>query len=277
MAEEPPQLALSSSASLTVNSVEGLQLVTDHPRPPVETGQGGSARYQFSPDLTQKLRTLSQQSDATLFMTLLASFATLLYRYACGEPFMLQGKLRESSGGAEIVVGVPLAGRNHHLLESSIGQFTTGTFPLRIDLGGNPGFLELLQRVRRAHLSVLANGDVPLEPLVKTLQPERNLRHHPLCRVMLNLLPDLPTQALRLSGVTTTRSQTEGMIRRDLILNVWEENPLSGPSLHGLWRYKRDLFEPDTIARMADNFRTVLEQIVANPAQSVDEFPLFTN
>jgi acyl carrier protein len=246
LAEEPPPL----------------KLAIDQPRPPVETWQVGSEWRQFSPDLTRSIATLSQRSGATPFVTLLASLATLLSRYG---------------GGKEIVVGIPFAGRNHHLLESSIGVFATGTFPLCVDLSGNPSFRELVNRVQRAYLSALANGDVPLEPLVRTLSPERNLRQNPLCRVLLNLLPDIPGANLRLAGVTATRLQPEDTIRRDIILNVWEERNSAGTALHLWWRYKRDLFEPDTIAKMADDFQTLVEQIVANPEQSVDEFPIFAN
>jgi acyl carrier protein len=240
LAEEPPPL----------------ELPTDRLLPPVETFQSGSGQSHFSPDLIQELGTLSQQAGTTLFTTILAAFATLLYRY---------------NGSKEIVVGVPFAGRNHHQLEPLIGVFSNGTFPRRIGFGGNPGFLELLERVRQVNLSALANCDVPLEHLLKTLQPKRNLRQNPLCRVLLNLLPGRPWEELQLSGLTVTPLRTEDLIRRDLILNVWEE----GTSLQGGWRYKRDLFDADTIAQMAENFQALLEAIVANPEQSVDEFPLF--
>ncbi len=243
LAEEPPPL----------------ELPTERPLPAVETFQSGSEWSHFSPDLIQELKSLSQQAGSTLFTTILAAFATLLYRY---------------NGAKEIVVGVPFGARSHHQLEALIGVFTNGTFPRRIDIRGNPGFSELLERVGQVNLSALANCDVPLEHLLKSLQPKRDLSQNPLCRVLLNLLPGRPEEELKLSGLTITPLQPEGLIRRDLILNIQQKETPAGTALHGWWRYKRDLFEADTIAGMAENFQTLLEAIVANPEQSVNEIPL---
>jgi non-ribosomal peptide synthetase component F len=252
LAHEPPQL----------------KLCIDQPRSTAASLQVGSERSQIPPDLTQKLEALSRQSGATLFTTMLAAFATLLNRYACGDPECSEG---ESSGGEEIVVGVPFGGRNHHLLESSIGLFATGTCPLTIDLRGRPPFAKLLERAQRTHLAALANGDVPFEPLVKTLQPERDLRVAPLARVMLNWLPEGMGNNLKLAGVTVTPLPMEGLIGRDLVLNVWKENTASGNALRAVWRYRKDRFESEAIARLSNDFRMLLEQIVAHPGRSIVE------
>ncbi len=246
LAEEPPPL----------------KLAIDRPRPSVETRQVGSEWCELSADLTQKLATLSQQSGVTLFVTVLASFATLLSRYG---------------GGEEIVVGVPFAGRTHQLLEALIGIFTTGTFPLCIDLNGHPSFLELLKRTQQTYLATLSNGDVPIEPLVHTLQPERNLRQHPLCRVLLNWLPDKPGENLKLDSVTIAPLLTEGIIGRDLILNVWEEMAHDGIALRARWRYRKDVFDPETLAKLSNDFRAMLDQIAEHPEQSVDALASFAS
>ncbi|MBI4788809.1 MAG: SDR family NAD(P)-dependent oxidoreductase [Chloroflexi bacterium] len=254
LAEEPRPLKLAIDRQISRSARNDI------------TVQVGSEWCQFSPDLTQKLATLSQQSGTTLFVTVLASFATLLSR--CG-------------GGEEIVIGVPFAGRNHQSLESLIGLFATGTFPLCIDLRGHPSFAELLGRIKRTHLAALANGDVSPEPLVRTLQPERDLRLNPLCRVMLNWFAEKPGENLNLTGLVATPLSIEGAIGRDLVLNLWEEKTIlsevegSGIALRGVWRYRKDLFEPEAITRMADDLRRVSETIVANPEQPVDALPLF--
>jgi len=275
LADEPPPLALSA--------VEGSKLAIDRPRPsemlrgvypdgePVLNGVKERAQHditfhidsewcQISPELTRRLTTLSQQSGVTLFTTVLASFVILLHRY---------------SGGEKIVVGVPFAGRNHQLLESLIGEFETGTFPLCIELQDQPGFVELLKRVQRTHLSVLAIGDVPVEPLVRTLQPERDLRQNPLCRVLLNWASEMPGTNLQFAGVTATPMRPGGMIGRDLVLNLWGEKTDSGIALRGQWRYRAEVFEPGAIARMAEDFCAMLQAIVANPEKSVDELPAY--
>jgi acyl carrier protein len=243
LASEPPQLKLH----------------IDRPRSATASLQVGSERAQILPDLAQKLEASSRQSGATLFATMLAAFAQLMHQYG---------------GGEEIVIGVPFGGRNHHLLESSIGLFATGTFPLKIDLRDHPSFAELLARAQRTHLAALANGDVPLEPLVRTLQPERNLRDAPLARVMLNWLPEAMGDNLKLAGVAVMPLPMQVLIGRDLILNVWKENTDSGSALRAVWLYRDEVFARAQIAKMADDFRAVLEAVVADPELSVDEFSL---
>jgi len=110
---------------------------------------------------------------------------------------------------------------------------------------------------------------VPLEPLVRTMQPERNLRDAPLARVMLNWLPEEMGNNLKLAGVTVTPLPMEGLIGRDLVLNVWKENTGAGIALCTVWRYRCDLFAREAIVKMADDFRAVLEQIVMNPGREV--------
>jgi len=252
LTEEPPPLAL--------RAVERLKLATDQPCPPAKA-YVGSEWSQIPPDLTRRLVTLSQQSGVTLATTVLASFVLLL---------------SQSGGGENIVVGVPFAGRNHPLLEPLIGLFATGTFPLGIKLQDHSSFLELLKRVQRKYLATLALGDVPVEPLVRTWQPERDLRRHPLCRVLLNWFPESPETHLEFADVTATPMHLGGMIGRDLVLNVWEEKTDSGIALRGQWRYRGEVFEPGAIAKMANDLGILLEQIVAHPEQSVDEVPSFT-
>jgi len=236
-----------------------LELPIDRPLPPIESFQSGSKRFQFYPYFIQDIKTLSQQAGVTFFTIILTAFTTLLYRY---------------SNRKEIVVGVPFAGRNHHQLESLIGVFSIDTFPHHINFEGNPSFMELLVQAQQVSHAVLANCDVSLERLLKTLQPKRNLRQNPLCQVLLNMVSiNSPWEELKLSGLTITPLMIEDEIWRDLILNIWGE----GTNLHWEWRYKKGLFDAKTIDLMMDNFKVLLEAIVTNPKQSVNEIPLNIN
>src|SRR5262249_18414580 len=140
-----------------------LELPTDRPRPPVQTFAGGNQHFQLSLGLTEKIKGLSQKTGATLFMTLLAGFMTLLYRY---------------TGREDLVVGSPVSNRNRNEIEALIGCFVN-TLALRADLSGNPTFEQLLGRVRQVALGGFAHQDAPFDRVVEALQPERNLSHAP--------------------------------------------------------------------------------------------------
>src|SRR6185503_14680112 len=136
-----------------------LHLPTDYPRPARQSYRGAQLTQQLEPGLVGRLKQLSRSHDVTLFMMLLAVFQTQLHRY---------------SGQAEVVVGVPIANRHQRSTEDVIGFFVN-TLALRMDLSGNPTFIELLDRVRGVALGAYAHQDLPFEKLVEELQPERSL------------------------------------------------------------------------------------------------------
>jgi hypothetical protein len=127
-----------------------LELPTDFPRPPIQTYAGDYKLFNLSPSLSVSVRQMCKQEGVTLFMALLAAFKVLLYRY---------------SGQDDISVGTPIANRNRAELEPLIGFFVN-TLVLRTDLGGEPTFREILQRVREVALGAYAHQDIPFEMLV---------------------------------------------------------------------------------------------------------------
>ena len=140
-----------------------LELPTDRPRPAIQTYHGGIERFNLSSELTAQLQIISKQSGVTLFMTLLAAFKVILARYSRSE---------------DLLVGVPIAGRNQVELEQLIGFFVN-MLVIRTDASGDPTFAELLQRVRTVMLNAYAHQEVPFEMLVGQLSPERSLSHSP--------------------------------------------------------------------------------------------------
>ncbi|MEI2581295.1 amino acid adenylation domain-containing protein [Scytonema sp. PRP1] len=233
-----------------------LELPTDRPRPPVQTRQGAKQFFVLPKNLSVSLSLLSRQEGVTLFMTLLAAFQTLLYRY---------------SGQQDILVGSPTAGRNREEIEGLIGFFVN-TLVLRTDLSGNPSFRELLQRVRSQGMSAYANQDLPFEKLVEELQPERSLSYHPLFQVMF-VLQNVPRQTLELPGLSICALEVDNFASQfDLTLSIEETEQ----GLRGVWEYSTDLFEADTIRRMSGHFQTLLEEVTANPQQHVNKLPLLT-
>lgn len=233
-----------------------LQLPVDRPRPRVQTFRG--ARYSFSlpTNLTEALKTLSQDEEVTLFMTLLAALKTLLYRYTFQE---------------DILVGSPIANRNRTETESLIGFFVN-TLVLRTDLSGNPTFRELLRRVRQVTWDAYDHQDLPFEKLVEELQPERDLSYSPLFQVKF-MLENAPKVDLKLSGLTLSFLNAENSTAKlDLSLDMHETTD----GLMGVFEYNTDIFDGATINRMVEHFHSLLSGIVNNPEQRLCELPLLT-
>ncbi|MEG5092537.1 amino acid adenylation domain-containing protein [Microcoleus sp. B13-B4] len=238
------------------NAPNLLELPTDRARSAVQTFRGGYYYAALSKELSAELATLSKRAGVTMFMTLLAAFQTFLYRY---------------SGEDDIVVGTPVAGRNRRELERLIGFFVN-TLVLRTNLGGNPSFEQLLNRVREVALQGYTHQDLPFEQLVEALQPTRNLSYTPLFQVMF-ALDDGTVPSMELLDLAVSSYSVElGTAKFDLTLSM--ENTADG--LVAEWEYNSDLFDETTIVRMAEHFQTLLEGIVANSKQAISELPLLT-
>src|SRR5215472_16703394 len=235
---------------------ETLELPTDHRRPDVLSLRGATEKAVLPRDLLDRLNELSQQYGATLFMTLLAAYQTLLYRYTRQE---------------EIVVGSPIASRTRTELEDLIGFFVN-TLVMRTDLSGNPRFVELLERVRSTALGAYSNQDLPFEKLVEKLQPERELGRMPLFQVWF-VLQNAPRISLQLPSLELRSMDVHnGTAKFDLGLFTVEKPD----GLYCTVEYSTDLFEAVTIRRFLGHYRVLLEAIAAAPAKRLSELPLLT-
>src|SRR5262249_25665730 len=233
-----------------------LELPTDRPRPAVQTYRAARAHLPLPQTVTRGLIELSHREGATLFMTLLSAFQTLLHRH---------------TGRDDIVVGSPIPGRNRSETEGLIG-FLTNTLVLRTDFSGNPTFLAIVGRVREVTLGAHAHADLPFEKEVEELQPERNLSHSPLFQVTFELRTT-PEKDLELPGLTIDSFDIDtGVSGFDLALEVAE----TVQGLSCMVTYNTDLFDAATIARMLAHFQTLLEEILADPNRPVSELPLLT-
>ncbi|MEG4112400.1 MULTISPECIES: amino acid adenylation domain-containing protein [unclassified Microcoleus] len=231
-----------------------LNLPTDFSRPAVQSYKGGRQLFELPERLTEAIRQLSRREKTTVFMTLLAAFNTLLYRY---------------TGQEDILVGSPIASRNSSETESLIGFFVN-TLVLRSDLTGNPTFRELLNRVREVALGAYAHQDVPFEKLVEELQPNRDLSHSPLFQVMF-AFQNASEFALELPDLSLNCQQIHsGTANFDLTLEL----EATGTGIRGWFEYRLDLFESATIARMAGHFQNLLEGIVANSSARLSDLPM---
>ncbi|MBE9001845.1 amino acid adenylation domain-containing protein [Nostoc sp. LEGE 12447] len=227
-----------------------LQLPTDRSRPPIQTFHGAQQKFILSTTLTESIKQLSQQEGATLFMTLLAAFQTLLYRY---------------TGQEDILVGSPIANRNRAELEQLIGCFVN-TLVLRTNLEGNPTFTELLGRVRKVAVEAYSHQDLPFEKLVEALQPNRDLSYNPVFQVMFVL------QNTASNSIWKTEELETRTAKFDVLLSIID----SEEGLTGRLEYNTDLFNAETIARMVGHFQTLLEGVVSDPNQGISKLSILT-
>ncbi|MBE8987835.1 non-ribosomal peptide synthetase [Nostoc sp. LEGE 12450] len=234
-----------------------LELPTDHKRSAIQTFRGAYYTFEISPEQAAALKTLSQEQGCTLFMTLLAAFKTLLYRY---------------TGSEDIVVGSPIANRNRAEIEGLIGFFVN-TLVLRSQFSGNLSFEELLSRVREVALGAYSHQDLPFDVLVEELQPQRSLSYTPLFQVMF-VLQNAPMSEIELSGLNLSLLENDnGTAKFDLTLFMEE----TAAGIVGTFEYSTDLFEADTIQRMAQHLQILLAGIVSDPQQQLWELPLLTS
>ena len=233
-----------------------LELPTDHPRPSVESHRGAQWRFEIPASTGKALLTLAQGEGATLFMALLAAFNALLFRY---------------TGRTDILVGSPIAGRDRPELEGLIGIFVN-TLVLRTDLSGEVSFREAIQRVRESCLGAYEHQEIPFEKLVEELRPERDVSHNPIFQVCF-ALQNAPFAPLALKNLTVEPLETERHAAQfDLFLQVQETER----GLSAQFEYNTDLFEAETIARMAGHFTSLLSSAVADPDRQIARLPMLT-
>lgn len=231
-------------------------LPTDRPRPSVQTFRGTSEKFRLDTDLLTGLKTLSHKAKVSLFMTLLAAYVVLLARY---------------NGEQELIIGVPMAHRNHQEFKDLLG-YLVNTVVLRFKLSRLTTFWEFLQQVRQVVLEAYTYQDMPFEKLVEVLHPERHLSTSPLFQVMF-AFQDTTLRKLSLPGLSIdVLDMQPDSAKFDLTLDVKQDEQ----GVTGKCEYNTDLFDKNTILRMICHFQRLLHGIVDEPHRPLTAFPLLT-
>lgn len=223
-------------------------------RPNIETHRGEILRFAWNEDLAARLRDFSHRQGASLYMTLLASWATLLLRY---------------TGQEDIVLGGLSAGRNRAETESLMGFFVN-PLALRVDLSGNPTFRELLGHVRAVVLESLSHDAVPFAHVVRELQPKSDSSRHPIFQLIISQQPR--DSALPPGWNWVIEEVSSGASKLDAFM-IFDDR---SDGLFGSCTYNPDLFDPSMMDRMARHWRTLLTSIAADPNQRIADLPFLT-
>ena len=233
---------------------ELLNLTTDRPRPPVQRNLGAHQRLTFGRGLADSLIELARSERATFYIATLAAFGAVLYR---------------RSGADDIVIGSPIANRTRVELQPVIGFFSN-TLVLRLRLGGNPSFRELLGRVRDTATRAYEHQELPFEKVVEAAAPRRNPGYNPLFQVNFRSQVSARTE-LSLTGLETQVLDVDiGFSRFDLALEL----ELRDSALEGYVEYDTDLFDVASADGLIEDIRSLLEQVVSAPDTPLLEIQL---
>ena len=233
-----------------------LELPTDYLRPAIQSFRGSRVGFRLPLELSAQLKALSEENSATLYMTMLAAFFTLLYRYTNQE---------------DIVVGSPIANRNRQEIEGLVGFFVNALV-LRANLSSSVTFKELLQQVKETTLDAYDHQDLPFERLVDSLNIERSLSYSPLFQVMF-VLQNADEGELKLRDVSVEPMTFDYPIAKfELTLALFETKE----GIEGGFEYATDLFKPSTIERMFKHYHNLLEEITKDPNKQLSQFEMLS-
>ena len=237
--------------------VRPLELPVDRPRPAVWESAGQEVRFTVPEATVAALAELGRSRGATLYMTLLAAFLVLLQR---------------CTGQDDLVVGTPISVRSRRETHDLIGFFVN-TLAIRVDLSGDPGFVEVLDRTRTACLEAYEHRNTPFESLVDELAPRRDLSRNPLFQIMFALDSTGKTD-LALPGVkveTLTQDLNSSMF--DLSCDL---TPCEDGSVNGVLNFATSLFKRSSVEWMVEHYLELLAAIVADPHRPIGSLRFFT-
>lgn len=235
-----------------------LELPADRPRPPVMSHRGDRIRWVLNSTLTESLRNTSRTEKTSLFTIFAAALDTLLYRY---------------SGNDDILLGIPLADRDHPGLEAVVG-YLLRMHVLRTRLSGEMTFRDLLSRVQKGTLDLYLHRGVPFDQVVQKLQPERNASYTPVFQVLLNwrdrdqMLPFIGLEGLAVDSLMASA----GTAKFDLYFQATD----IGDEIWLELEYNTDIFDRDRMSRMLGHYQTLLEAVTVDPASTVAAMPILT-
>ncbi|MBH3428630.1 non-ribosomal peptide synthetase [Pseudomonas alkylphenolica] len=234
-----------------------LELPTDRPRPALQSHRGELYRFDLSPALAAQVRAFNARHGLTLFMTMTATLAVLLYRY---------------SGQHDLRIGAPVANRIRPESEGLIGAFlNTQVLPCQLD--GQMRVGELIDQVRQTVIEGQSHQDLPFDQLVEALQPPRSTAYNPLFQVMCNVQRWEFQQRRQLAGMQVDYLVNDARATKfDLNLEVTDLDRRLGCCL----TYSCDLFDEPRIAQMAAHWQNLLAAMLDNPGQRLCELPMLT-
>ncbi|MBU7319853.1 amino acid adenylation domain-containing protein, partial [Paenibacillus oleatilyticus] len=233
-----------------------LEMPTDYARPAMQSYEGHALQFFIDEQKSEGLKRLAAENGATLYMVLLAAYTILLHKY---------------TGQQDLIVGTPIAGRNHGDVQPLIGMFVN-TLVIRSYPSGEKTFLDYLKEVKETTLGAYEHQNYPFEELVDKVQVARDLSRNPLFDTMFTL-QNTENKEIRLPGLQLTPYPSEEIVSKfDLSLDVTE----IGGGLEYILEYATALYKREKVERLAEHFEQLLEAIVNDPGAKIAALGLLT-
>ncbi|ADG98878.1 condensation domain protein [Segniliparus rotundus DSM 44985] len=232
------------------------ELPFDRDRPSHSTSRGASLDFTVSSAQMAAMAALGRDMDVTAFMTLLAVFYTLLYRY---------------NGSHDQVVGAPMANREDSRTAGLIGLFVN-TIPLRARIDPDAGFAELLASVREVTLGAYEHQELPLEQIVEEVAPERLPGRNPLVAVLFAMQSPPPANLDFAGSSASFVGMPTEATRADLELHFWPRKD----HIAAQFVYSTELFDAATVEHIRDDYLALLDAAIASPHVPIRSLPMGT-
>ncbi len=243
------------------DEIPALNLPTYQPRPSVKTYNGAVLVHDFDGQIVQDLRAFSNKSQGTVFMTLMAALNGLLFSY---------------TGQSDIILGVPVSGRDHPDLENQIGLYIN-TLPIRTRFDTTANFNALFAIQKDVLLKAYTNGDYPLGDLINNLNLKRDTSRSPLFDVLVTHQQSASTLSYHQSFIDLKTSNytdyNTTVSKYDLTINFFESHDGLSISLE----YNTDLFQELFILRFIQNLEGFLKSCIKNSTMYICRIPYLEN
>lgn len=219
-----------------------LNLPTDYNRPGIQDFSGDTCTVSMDKKLIERLKVFSEESKTTIFMIMFSAFVGLMAKYSRQE---------------DIVVGIPVVGRNSELLEDQIGMFVN-TLAIRSKVRKEQQFIDFLQNIRKSTLEAYENQDYTFDELVEEVVKSRDMSRNPIFDIMFTF-ENYVENDFSINGVKFMNKPVKIDISKfDLTLHVIEKE--KGIDL--VWEYATSLFKSETIQTMAEYYIEFLKKCI---------------
>ncbi|MBD8499270.1 non-ribosomal peptide synthase/polyketide synthase [Paenibacillus arenosi] len=256
--EQKAQLAKQEAYWLNMfrGELPVLELPTDYSRPAMQSYEGRTLQLFMNSEKSEGLKRLAAENGATLYMVLLAGYTMLLHKY---------------TGQEDVVVGTPIAGRNHSDVQPLIGMFVN-TLAIRSYPTADKTFLDYLKEIKETTLGAFEHQNYPFEELVDKVNVARDLSRNPLFDTMF-ALQNTENLEIQLSGLHLSTYASEEIVSKfDLSLDVTEIEE----GLEYLFEYATALYKTETVEKLATHYLQLLESILSNPSATIAELGILT-
>ncbi|WP_109438419.1 non-ribosomal peptide synthetase [Aquimarina sp. AU119] len=257
------ELSNNKDRDYWLNELSGELPVIDLPssklRPSIKTHKGHSFKTYLSKSTTKNLRNFSQQQGGSLFISLLSTWNVLLYKYTSDQ---------------DIVIGSPVAGRDHEDLVDQIG-FYVNTLALRNTVNPEESFISFYDKVKKSTLSSFDHQMYPFDRLIEDLDLKRDVGRNAIFDIMLvlqNAGSDINEFDISEHNINKIEDLGNTVSKYDIELSFQEV----GDCLSFQVIYNTDVYDGIMINNLIHHFKQLLDNLLLTPKEKIGSIDFLT-